>query len=139
MEGKMKRLLSACALVAALAVLGCSSDDGDDGTGPELGTAIMEIVSGDNQTGDINTALEPFVVRVRTTTGILIEGVFIDWTRTSGPQGTISPSETRTDADGEASTTLTLGGVAGTVTVSAMAPGWIRNSTITFTATGETP
>lgn len=95
-----------------------------------IGSPNIAIVSGDNQTGVINTALpNPFVVQV-TSGGSPLGNFPVTWQVTSG-SGTLSATTTTTGANGQASTTLTLGATPGPVTVTASVAG----SSVTFAAT----
>ena len=93
----------------------------------------LEIVSGDNQQGVINTALaNPFVVKVKDGSGSALAGVTVTFAVTAGG-GVLSTESATTDADGIAKTTLTLGSDDGTNTVSVSVSG--IQGAITFTAT----
>jgi uncharacterized protein YjdB len=70
--------------------------------------ARISIVSGDNQTGSSNTALEDsLVVQVLDADDRPVEGVRVRWTTSSGQ---LFPNETFTAPDGTARTEWTLGG-----------------------------
>ena len=74
-------------------------------------------ISGDNQTGELNSTLaNPFVVRVEDQRGNPFEGVPVTFSVTTGG-GVLSVENVNTDANGLAETTLTLGESAGTNTV----------------------
>ena len=93
----------------------------------------LEIVSGVDQQGSINTALaNPFVVKVRDGSGSAFAGVAVTFAITAGG-GSLSIESATTDADGRAESTLTLGPDVGTNTVSVSVSG--IQQTITFTAT----
>ncbi|PPS42787.1 N,N-dimethylformamidase beta subunit family domain-containing protein [Chroococcidiopsis sp. TS-821] len=83
----------------------------------------ITIVSGNNQNGNAGAALpEPLVVQVKDTTGNPQAGVTVTFAVTAGG-GSVSPTTAITNANGQASTTLTLGPAADTVnTVKATAP-----------------
>ncbi len=76
-------------------------------------------LSGDGQQGDPGASLaEPFVVSVLDQTGAAFSGATVAFAVTAG-DGTLSATTATTDANGRASTTLTLGlSGASTVTVS---------------------
>ena len=91
-------------------------------------------VSDIEQQGSVGAALdEPFVVLARDQNGNPVEGVRVDFKVTTGG-GTLSVTSATTDANGHASTILTLGSQPGTntvvVTVADLDP-------VTFTATGK--
>ena len=91
-------------------------------------------VSGDGQEGPAGAALpEPFVIEVRDQNGTPFAGATVTFAVTAGG-GTLSVTNATTDADGRASTTLTLGRTPGPNTVTANVPGL---DPVTFTATAE--
>lgn len=93
---------------------------------------IISIVSGNNQTGTVNTRLgSDFVVKVRTNAGANRSGVTVTWTITAGG-GSLSTATSVTNLVGNARTRLTLGTIAGANRVTASAP---NAGTVTFTAT----
>ncbi|HZP66654.1 MAG TPA: autotransporter domain-containing protein [Rudaea sp.] len=96
-------------------------------------TATAAIASGNNQTAAIGSTLMPFVVQIASSSGNAkgLSQVPVTW-RVSSGSGTLSDATTYTDANGKASDTLTLGSIAGTVTVVATLPG---NINLTFSAT----
>ena len=70
--------------------------------------ATLEIVAGNEQQGLQNGTLpQPLVVRVLDAAGRPVPGVFVSWTALDG--GTASPNLTKTDENGHASTSWTLG------------------------------
>jgi outer membrane autotransporter protein len=92
------------------------------------------IVSGNNQTGKVGGALQPFTIQV-TSSGVSSLGKGLDqipvtWTIAQGG-GTLAASTTLTDATGKSSNTLTLGPNVGTNIVQATITGI---GTVTFTA-----
>ena len=89
--------------------------------------------SGGNQQGPAGATLdEPFVVVVRDQNGDLLAGVQVAFTVTAGG-GTLSSATATTNANGRATTTLTLGSEPGTNTVEASVEGL---ESVTFTAVG---
>ncbi|MGI2901895.1 N,N-dimethylformamidase beta subunit family domain-containing protein [Tolypothrix sp. VBCCA 56010] len=98
-------------------------------------TASITKVSGDNQQGAVGTALpNPLVVQVKNSAGNPQVGVTVNFTVTNGG-GTISPTSAVTDANGKASTVLTLGTTPATNnTVSATAA---NIGTVIFSALAE--
>ena len=96
-------------------------------------SATMVKVSGDNQTGLPGTALaNPLVVQVNDGNNNPQAGVTVTFSVTSGG-GTISPSTAITDANGRASTNLTLGAAGESNTVSATSA---SAGSVTFSAIG---
>jgi Domain of unknown function (DUF4082)/Bacterial Ig-like domain (group 1) len=103
-------------------------------------TPTITKVSGDNQTGTAGNALpNPLVVEVKDGSGNPQSGVTINFTVTGG--GSVSSASTVTNANGQASTALTLGAASGatspvTNTVSATAS---SIGSVSFTATANPP
>ena len=98
--------------------------------------ATLEQGSGDGQTGETGHHLtDPLIVTVLDQYGNPLPGVTVSFSVTP-TDGVLSPASVDTDSDGEASTVLQLGGVAGTYTVTASVPGV---SSVTFTATATAP
>src|SRR5262249_22341416 len=95
--------------------------------------ANIAIVSGNGQTGPVGQALvSPLVVKVTDASGNAVAGVGVAWSATNG---TITQSTT-TDAQGQTSASLTLGGVVGPATAVASIPtGTTRSVTFSATAT----
>ena len=90
-------------------------------------------LSGDEQEGEAGDALgHPFVVEVRDQNGDPFPGAEVVFTVTAG-DGTVSAAAVSTDAEGRASTTLTLGPIPGTNTVRAAVEGL---DPVIFRATG---
>jgi plastocyanin len=97
---------------------------------PDAPTALTK-VTGDNQTGTVNTPLAHVQARVEDRFSNGIAGVGVSWT-VSG--GAVSPEVDVTDPAGISSVLVTLGGAAGPVTIRATADGL---SPLTFNATAE--
>jgi len=97
-------------------------------------SATLAATSGNNQTGAIGSTLVPFVVQVSSsqTTAKGLSQVPVQWRVTSG-SGTLAAATTLTNANGQATNSLTLGGEAGSVTVTATIPG-SGSVTASFTA-----
>jgi Domain of unknown function (DUF4082)/Bacterial Ig-like domain (group 1) len=92
-------------------------------------------VSGDSQANQVGTALpQSLVVQVVNSSNQPLSGVTVNFSVVSGG-GLVSPTSGITNANGQASTTLTLGPSPGTNTVNASASGV---GTVTFQATGLT-
>ena len=99
-----------------------------------VATAPVKI-SGDTQQGNTGTALaQPFVVEVRDGSSVAFAGVPVTFAVTAGG-GTLSATNTTTDVNGRAQSTLTLGNTAGTNTVSVSVTGITQANTFTATAT----
>jgi 5-hydroxyisourate hydrolase-like protein (transthyretin family) len=97
---------------------------------------IIEKTGGDNQSGDITTALpNPLVVAVRDANDSPVAGIPVTFSVTAGG-GSVSPASAVTDSNGQASTTLTLGSSAGANTVVASAP---NLGSVTFGETATVP
>ncbi|NOT09429.1 MAG: hypothetical protein HOP28_14635 [Gemmatimonadales bacterium] len=113
-------------LFAAMIVASC----GEEGaTGPRIATLIA--ISGGGQQGAIGATLtQPLVVRLEDQAGSPVEGVTVQWRVVSGG-GSISPSQSTTDADGRASASLRLGTTIGVNTATASID---NSSAITFSA-----
>jgi hypothetical protein len=90
-------------------------------------------VDGDNQSGPPGAQLAPLIVEVRDELGNLIPNRDVTWVVGMGG-GTVSPVNTKTNAEGRASTTWTLGSAAGPNTVNAVVSGV---GTATFNATAD--
>ena len=100
-----------------------------------VATAPVKI-SGDTQSGNTGTTLaQPFVVEVQDASRVVFAGVPVTFAVTTGG-GTLSATNTMTDANGRAESTLTLGNTAGTNTVHVSVQG--ISTSVTFTATATT-
>jgi hypothetical protein len=99
--------------------------------------AKLVLVSGNGQTGSPGQPLSaPLVVKVTDAGGNPVSGISVTFAITAGG-GTLNPVTTGTNAQGLASTTLTLGPNDGTNTASASSSS-LTGSPLTFTATGTT-
>ena len=97
--------------------------------------ALLKI-SGDNQSGAAFTPLpQPFVIEAQDANGSALIEISITFAVTSGG-GTLSTTITRTDENGRAQSTLTLGPNLGTNTVEVSAAG--IESPVTFHAISDT-
>src|SRR5262249_47484652 len=101
----------------------------------------VTLTSGNNQTASLSTALSsPFVITVRDANGNLVVGAAVTWAIILAPNGatgqSLNPFSGVTQANGQATTLLTLGNMAGTYEVQATVSG-AANSPITFTATAQ--
>ena len=96
-------------------------------------TSLVKI-SGDDQTGTASSRLsDPFIVEVRDQNDVAFAGVPVAFSVTAGG-GSLSTTTDATDADGRASTRLTLG-AAGANTVKAIIDVSDIDKSVTFTAT----
>ena len=96
--------------------------------------ALLKI-SGDNQTGTSTAALsDPFIIEVQDANGTTLAGVSVTFTVTNGG-GTLNATNTTTDANGRAESTLTLGPNLEKNTVEVSAAG--IESLVTFYAISE--
>ncbi|MEW8049724.1 MAG: autotransporter domain-containing protein [Candidatus Thiodiazotropha sp.] len=68
----------------------------------------LQIVSGSNLSGSTGETAGPFTVQLVDPSGTPIVGRAIDWQLLPATAGTLSESESSTDQDGQASTTLTI-------------------------------
>jgi uncharacterized protein (TIGR02145 family) len=102
-------------------------------TGSPLAATSIELVSGNNQTGNIVTALtNPVVVLVKDQNGDAFAGTEVSFTVT---EGSVSNPTVTTGANGQASVTWTLGTTVGTQTLNATVTG-LTGSPVAFSATG---
>jgi adhesin/invasin len=115
------RLGISSALGALLLVVSCG---GEDLVLPEDGIpSTIAIVSGNPQNGTVGTALaSPLVVRVLDAAGRPVQGQQVTFTVVSGG-GSVAPPAPTTGADGQTSTSWTLGASAGGQQVQAKATG----------------
>ncbi len=97
----------------------------------------IEIVSGNNQSGEPGTELEdPLVVEVLDEDDDVVSGVTVTFSVTAGG-GSLSETSVTTNSRGRAETDLTLGDDPGRNTVRASVSG--VSDRVTFTATAEDP
>ncbi|MCO5170525.1 MAG: Ig-like domain-containing protein [Planctomycetes bacterium] len=102
-------------------------------TGRAGAAATLVVVSGDNQSGTAGAALAlPFVAAARDAFGNGVQGVAVTFAVTAGG-GSLTPASVTTDAQGLASSRLTLGATPGTNRAMASATGL---TAVTFTASG---
>lgn len=118
---------------AAMIVASCAKDLIG---GPRLASIVQ--VSGDGQAGPIGSTLsQPLVVRVVDQDGVPVVGENIVWQVASGG-GSVSPNQSTTDANGEASTSLRLGTSIGPNSVRATL-GQLNPVSFTASATAAPP
>ncbi len=99
----------------------------------EIAPAGMSIVSGNQQSGKVGTALgDPLVVKVNAAGGAGVPGVMVNFAVKPPGAATVSPSPAITLNDGTASANVMLGTAAGNVTITVSANGV---SNVSFLAT----
>jgi autotransporter-associated beta strand protein len=100
--------------------------------------AIISMTSENNQTGYVSSALSsPFIVTVTDANTNPVAGTTVSFAITATPGGgSMSHSTSNTAANGQASSTLTLGATPGSYTVTASAAG-LSGSPVSFNAVGE--
>ena len=113
-----------------------ASAAGLSGTFTETATgdapASLQIVSGNNQIGVVNTTLlQPLVIQVNDSGGNPITGVSVVF---SAPSGTISGSPATTNSSGQATVNYTAGTSAGSVAVTASVDQLNTQISVTVTA-----
>ena len=97
-----------------------------------LVATALEVVSGDGQSAQVGNALaNPLVVQVNDQNSDAFAGATVTFTTTGG---TLSTASVTTDANGQASTSLTLPNTAGEYTVTASVTGL---TDVAFTATAS--
>lgn len=100
--------------------------------------ASIASTGGDNQSGEISTALPtPLGVIVADEFGNGVSGTGITWAVTLGT-ATLNPFNGNTDAAGNATTVVTLGGTPGPIVITASSTG-LNGSPVTFDATATQP
>ena len=117
---------------AAMVLLAACSDS----TSPSEATpAAIAAVSGAGQSGTVGTTLSsPVVFEVTTAADAPVSGVTVSFVVTSGT-ATVAPTTAVTDANGTASTQVTLGATAGSVEITATVQGASLTARVTATAT----
>jgi len=128
-----RRLLVAISLLSATAIVGCSTYDGMETAGTPV--AIRE-TGGTDISGQIANDLGPYVVSVVDAGGVGVPGVEVTFT-ISGPATLVTPSAT-TNQDGSTFTSITLGHMAGAITITATAAG-IATPTVFHTSSFAGP
>lgn len=101
-------------------------------------SAGLQIISGNGQTGAVNSAADaPLVVQLGTPGSNVLSGQPISWAVTSG-QATLSATSSLTDQNGQASITFNYGGSTGPLTIEANSPAGKADFTATaFLATAS--
>lgn len=91
---------------------------GGDSSGP--GAASVTGVAGDNQTASAGSVLPvPLSFTALGSDGLPIQGVNVSWSVTPTGAASFAPPTTTTDANGIASTNVTLGSISGPITIQA--------------------
>jgi adhesin/invasin len=116
------------AILAAGVLAGCSSS-----SSPNSSQLALSKAGGDGQNGTVGQALGTDLQVVVKLDGTPQAGRPVDWSTTSG---SMAPTSNVTDANGNASSTWTLGTVAGAVTAKATVSG-ASGSPLTFNATAD--
>ena len=99
------RIIVSCLLTGAAMAVAC----GDPSAPPDPVPSRLELAGGQDQSGTLGAALpQPVAVRVEDERGRGIEDVEVEWIIVSG-DGTMSAAASRTDAEGIARATWTLG------------------------------
>ena len=120
-------------VVAVCAACAAFSTTCKDSTQPNPRQAILEIVSGNAQTGRAGEALpQPLVLRIHDQDGQGAPGILL--TFTTPDSGSFAPATAITGADGTATTTWTLGPRALAQRATAMVFGSIYPTSLTATA-----
>ena len=124
------RVMRFMSFAAAVSVAACGG--GESGGPPPPPQPHLTAVAGDGQTAPVGQALpNPLVVRVDLS-GVPDSGVTVSWNPLPGA-GTVTPTSSKTGADGTTSTAWTVGTAAGSQRVQVSATG--GGSAITFGAT----
>jgi hypothetical protein len=126
--------LAVSVLGSLMLVSGCSDDDGN---GPNEGTlrvAMAEDESGNGQTGEVSERLADRLRVVVTRGDEPAPDVEVEWA--TGGGGSFTPTSSRTDDVGVATTFWTLGPIAGPQSAQATVTD-AEGSPVEFTATAE--
>jgi len=122
--------------VAVILLASLTSCGGGDSTNPAQTPTALQLVSGNNQSADVDALLpNGFVVKVVDAAGDGVPNIAVQWSVTSG-DGHVSSPTTTTDPSGLTAVTLTLGSTPGHVTVSATVA---QLTPVVFTATAWGP
>lgn len=124
--------LALATVVGAVTLAACGS--ANDGYDPSVPTTL-ELVGGNNQTGDAGTTLaELLTIKTTNLNGDPVSGVTVEWFVLTGA-GTLSAASSVTDVNGLAQVSWTLGDRVGGQTAQAVAE--LSGSPITFAATAR--
>lgn len=129
--------MKAAKLIGALALsvltLGCGDDEG--GTNPNA-TLKIALASGNSQTQVVGRSLtNNLTAKVTNSANAPVSGITVNWTVNAGG-GSLSAASSVTDAEGLASTSLTVGPTEATNTVSATIATQ-PTASVTFTAAAQ--
>ncbi len=106
----MERILISIGLVISLLFISCEKNDDNTET-VSLEATNLELVSGDNQSGDAESTLEQLiVVLVKDQNGNVFQGTTVNF---SVSEGNVSQQTATSDENGEASVEWTLGSTEG--------------------------
>jgi hypothetical protein len=129
-RGAARQLAAVLLLVGGSAITACQGDPVGDAAVP----AVVEVVSGDHQSGIAGTALEtPLVVKVTDSKGRPVQDVEVTFSVGSG--AVINSGKSNTDSQGLARAYYILGRNTGQQVISATVPGIRMPATFTLTAT----
>jgi hypothetical protein len=126
--------MNAIVALGAMTLAACSSDS----TSPLTTPAAIAAISGNGQSASVGTPLtSPIVFEVTTAADAPVSGVTVSFAVTSGT-ATLAPTTVVTDANGTASTFVTLGGTAGNVEITATVKGLSARASATATQLAST-
>jgi len=127
---RMRRFLPAMIITGAVLAAACSSNDDNTTVTPKA--SAIAIISGNAQTGVVGTALPlPLVVKVTDQNGAAMSGVVVNFTASGG--ATLRSASATTDANGQATDSLTLlGSTVGSDTVTASVSGVTTSAIFAF-------
>jgi hypothetical protein len=109
-------------VVLAWAIILAVACGGGDATGPSASSVTG--IAGDNQVGPTGVQLAlPLSFVVLGSSGQPLQGVTVNWTVTPAGGATFAPPSSTTDAQGTASTDVTLGGIVGELVIRGNLPG----------------
>ena len=95
-----------------------------DSSGPNPTAASVTGVAGDGQTASLGSVVStPLSFTALGSTGQPVQGVAVTWTVLPAGTATFNPQSSTTDASGNASTIVTVGNVAGNLTIRATVAG----------------
>ncbi|MGA2050301.1 MAG: c-type cytochrome [Terracidiphilus sp.] len=127
---KMRLAPAGLAMLAALSLAGCKHPAPQNTVlkGTAAGAALVES-SGGHQIGVTGTALkDPLVIQVNDDQGTAVPGALVEF---HGPVGvSFDPVAMITDSSGQATTSITLGSIAGLYRLSAVTPGKSKQATL---------
>jgi hypothetical protein len=129
--------LAVLAVIIGVGGVGACGGGSDTITTPV--TREVAIVSGNHQSGRMGKALSiPLTIAATTSDGRAVVNVTVNWSVTTGG-GTLSNASVRTDNQGQASATWTLGNAAGDQAVAATVTGIDGSPVLSFSAFATAP